>query len=153
MARQCYKLNLNGQEVKLRLTLAGQKALQQRDPDTNILAIIMGTVDDLWDMEALLTEALNWEGNTNNIHTGAELYDELVDAGYSGTEDFMKIVLNIAKNAGIINQDNRDKLERVTAKMFQANMDAMFSGMEGEEGSENPPQETPATEDLQLKTL
>ena len=84
MARQCYKLNLNGEEYKLRLTMAGQKALLELHPDQNALAIIMGAVDDLSDMEALLTEALNWEGNNNKIHSGAELYDELVDAGYCG---------------------------------------------------------------------
>lgn len=130
MARQCYKLNLNGEEYKLRLTMAGQKALVERFPGENILGIIMGASDDLDSMEALLTEALNWEGNNNKIHSGADLYDELVDAGYCGTEDFMKICLNIAKNAGIINQDNRDKLERVVGKALASQMDLLLNQLE-----------------------
>lgn len=130
MARQCYKLNLNGEEYKLRLTMAGQKALVERFPGENILGIIMGASDDLDSMEALLTEALNWEGNNNKIHSGAALYDELVDAGYCGTEDFMKICLNIAKNAGIINQDNRDKLERVIGTALTSQMDLLLNQLE-----------------------
>lgn len=163
MARQCYKLNLNGEEYKLRLTMAGQKALLERSPDQNILAIIMGAADDLGDMEALLTEALNWEGNNNKIHSGSDLYDELVDAGYSGTEDFMKVALNIAKNAGIINQDSRDRLERVVGKAIATQMDMLLAQLEGnfdaepetEEGSEDPlEQENQEEKDpLELKTL
>lgn len=160
MARQCYKLNLNGEEYKLRLTMAGQKALLERRPDQNILAIVMGAADDLEDMEALLTEALNWEGNKNRIHSGADLYDELVDAGYGGTEDFMKVALNIAKNAGIINQDSRDRLERVVGKAIATQMDMLLAQLEGnldaepegEEGSEDPlaPE---GKNPLELKTL
>lgn len=160
MARQCYKLSLNGEEYKLRLTMAGQKALLERDPEQkNILAIIMGAADDLDDMEALLTEALNWEGNSNKIHSGAELYDELVDAGYCGTEDFMKVALNIAKNAGIITQDSRDRLERVVGKAIAAQMDMLLSQLEGEgiaaaEGEESPEDPTQAEADpLKLETL
>lgn len=160
MARQCYKLNLNGEEYKLRLTMAGQKALLELHPAQNALAIIMGAVDDLSDMEALLTEALNWEGNNNKIHSGAELYDELVDAGYCGTEDFMKIALNIAKNAGLLTQDDRDRLERITGTAVRSQMEMLFNELEGinapapegEEGSENPTQ-MQETEILELKTL
>lgn len=148
MARQCYKLNLNGEEYKLRLTMAGQKALMERNPDQNILGIILGAVDDLEDMEALLTEALNWEGNSNKIHSGAELYDELVDAGYCGTEDFMKVALNIAKNAGLLTQDDRDRLERVTGKAVRSQMDRLMDQLEGTlgaepEGLENPLEKNP----------
>lgn len=153
MARQCYKMNLNGVDYKLRLTLTGQKALVQRDPESNILAIIMGAAEDIDTMEALLTEALNWEGNTNKIHSGAEFYDELVDAGYAGTEDFMKVSLNIAKNAGIINQDNRDKLERVTSRMFQKSIDMMLEGMEGAVEPENPTMEAQENHEMEPKVL
>ena len=158
MARQCYELNLNGEKYKLRLTLRGQKNLLEKRPGQYILAVIMSAADDLEDMEDLLTEALNWEGNSNKIHTGEELYDELVDAGYCGSEDFMKVALNIAKNAGIITQDNRDRLERVVGKAIAAEMDMILSQLEGKqitesEGEENPTEpETPA-EEKNLETL
>ena len=157
MARQCYKLTLNGEEYKLRLTMAGQKALMERRKGENVLAIIMGAVDDLEDMEALLTEALNWEGNNNKIHSGADLYDELVDAGYSGSEDFLKVCLNIAKNAGLLTQDDRDRLERIVGTTVRRQMDVLLSHLEEEEIEqevETDPLDTPQNpEDLDLRTL
>lgn len=171
MARKSYELTLNGEKFKLRLTMAGQKALMERFPGQNVLAIIMGASDDLDYMEALLSEALNWEGNPNTIHSGAELYDALVDAGHAGTKDFMVVALNIAKNAGIINQDARDRLERVTGKAIDAEMDMLLNQLEGqidvamgivtgkeaegEEGSENPSSSVNQAEvdQLNLQTL
>ena len=157
MARQCYKLTLNGEEYKLRLTMAGQKALMERREGQSALAIIMGAVDDLEDMEALLTEALNWEGNNNKIHSGAELYDELVDAGYSGSEDFLKVCLNIAKNAGLLTQDDRDRLERIVGTTVRRQMDMLMSHLEEEEieqEGDSDPLDTPQNlEDLDLQTL
>lgn len=162
MAKQCYKLNLNGEEYKLRLTMAGQKALLERFPDRNIIGIIMSAPDDLEAMDALLTQALNFEGNSNKIHTGEELYDELVDAGYCGSEDFMKVCLNIAKNAGLMTQDDRDRLERITGKMIRQEMDVIMNQLEsgelpeavqeGEDGTENP-LETQNPEELEMKVL
>lgn len=163
MGRQCYKLNLNGEEYKLRLTMAGQKVLLERNPGQNILAILMSAVDDLKIMEDLLTEALNWEGNSNSIHTGAELYDNLVDAGFCGSIDFTKVVLNIAKNAGLLTQNDRDRLERVVGKAISQEMDTLISMLEGDlggipaagqeelEGEENT--EDPLEGDLDLPTL
>ena len=159
MARQCYKLNLNGEEYKLRLTMAGQKTLLERFPGENIIGIIMGAPDDLERMSALLTEALNWEGNSNKIHTGEELYDELVDAGYAGSADFMKVCLNIAKNAGLLTQDDRDRLEHITGKMIRQEMDMLLNQLEDgelpeavQEGKENPLAEQ-RPKALDLKTL
>ena len=143
MARNCYVLRLGSNEYKLRLTLKGQKNLRQKNPDTPIIAAIMGAVDDPEDMDALLTEALNWDGNRNSIHSGEELYDEMVDNGYSGSESFMQVVLGIAKNAGLLTEDERAKVERVTRKLISSSMDAFgeeLEEQEGEESPENPPQ-------------
>ena len=82
MARRCYKLNLNGVDYKLRLTLAGQKAIRERDPETPILAALMSALDDPDEMAFILSTALNWDGNENKITSGEALYDEMVDAGY-----------------------------------------------------------------------
>lgn len=171
MARKSYELNLNGEKYKLRLTMAGQKALLGRFHGQNILAIIMGAADDLEYLEELLYQALNWEGNPNTVHSGSELYDAMVDAGYAGTKDFMAVTLSIAKNAGIITQDARDRLERVTGKAIDAEMDMLLNQLEGqidaamgitpgeevegEEGSGNPsdPVEPGDAEPLNMQTL
>ena len=142
MARNCYQLRLGDEVYKLRLTLKGQKHLKEHNPDVPVIAAIMGSVDDPEDMDRLLTEALSWEGNSNKIHTGEELYDEMVDHGYSGSEDFMAVVLGIAKNAGLITEDDRAKMERVTRKMIRQGLDALTEDEpleeEGEESPENP---------------
>ena len=152
MARRSYELKLGDEVYKLRLTLAGQKSLLQKNPDTPIMAIIMGAVDDPVDMDNLLTEALNWEGNENTVHSGAELYDRMVDAGYSGSKAFMKVVLDIAHNAGLLTDDEQHKVGRGVSRQ----LDEMFESLAGDsnksakemlEGDEDPENPTPRTLD------
>lgn len=148
MGRRSYKLNLNGVDYKLRITLASQKNYREHSPETPVLAAMMAALDDPLEMEFLLTQALNWDGNENKIHSGADLYDEIVDAGYAGNEDFLKIILGIAHNAGLISEEERKKVERSTLKLLREGIDSMFDGAElqqdaegeeGEESPENPP--------------
>lgn len=152
MARRSYELRLGDEIFKLRLTLAGQKSLMQKNPDTPIMAIVMSAVDDPVDMENLLTEALNWEGNENTVHSGADLYDRMVDAGYSGSKAFMKVVLDIAHNAGLLTEDEQNKVGRGVSRQ----LDTMFDALAGEpapsvtevlEGDESPENPTPMTLD------
>lgn len=138
MARQCYKLNLNGVDYKLRLTLAGQKALKERDPETPILAVLLGALDDPEDMDFVLSTALNWDGNENKIRSGEALYDEMVDAGYRGNEKFLEVVLGIAHNAGLLSDDERNKVRRATLRMLREGMDNIDSDADDEEGEESP---------------
>lgn len=143
MARSCVKITLGDNEYKLRLTLRGQKKLKERNPEISVIAAIMSAVDEPEDMEVLLTQALSWEGNRNKIHDGAALYDELVDHGYSGSEDFLGLCMDIAKNAGLVTEDEKSKLDRAIKKQLARNMDAMEVAMlgdeEGEERPDNPP--------------
>lgn len=138
MARTCYALTLGDHTYKLRLTLKGQKALRVRDPESPILAAIIGSVEDPDAMEALLTEALNWKGNDNKLHDGSDLYDEMVDNGFAGYEDFLGVVLNIAENAGLLTEQDRINVERSTSKMLRAVMEHFSDDEEGEESPENP---------------
>lgn len=158
MGKQCVKLELGDVTVKLRLTLRGQKELRKLNPDPgmSVLGIIMGSVDEPEDMGNLLTQALNWDGNKNEITDGYELYDLLVDNGYRGSEAFLKLALEIADNAGLITYDERKKMERaLTAQLRKvmdgiegafgeepalATLDDMPDDEEGKEGSENPQQ-------------
>ena len=152
MARRSYELRLGNETFKLRLTLAGQKALLDKNPDTPILAIIMSAVDDPFDMENLLTEALNWEGNENTVTTGADLYDKMVDAGYCGAKKFMEVVLGIAHNAGLLEDSERNKVARAITHQVDSNFNALLgdtppamdlSGSEeGDESSDRPTPET-----------
>lgn len=148
MGRKSYIVKAGGEDFKLRLTLAGQKNLQAKNPDVPIMALVMGAVDDPADMEELLTEALSWEGNDNPTCSGAELYDRMVDDGKCGTNAFMELVLNIAHNAGLINNDEREKVQRAVERRMTRSFDQLcedddhfedLSGdEEGGEGSDNP---------------
>lgn len=152
MARTCYKLKVGKEEFKLRLTLAGQKNLMQKNPEIPVLATIMSAADDPMDMENLLTEALNWEGNENSIHDGAELYDLMVDNGYRGAKKFAEVALGIAHNAGLLAEDERQKVARaVNSQLSRAfdgllgddeTPDNLLDDEEGGEGSDNPPMRT-----------
>lgn len=148
MGKQCVILNLGDQTVKLRLTLRGQKALREKYPNDSVLSTIMDAVDDPEAMDLVLTQALNFDGNGNKIKSGEALYDLLVDNGYEGQENFLNLMMDIAKNAGLVTQDDRDKLGRVINKQIRNAMDRLLSAMdapetldgdeEGEEGPENP---------------
>lgn len=148
MARKSYIVKAGGKEFKLRLTLTGQKNLQAKDPDVPIMALVMGAVDDPGDMEALLTEALSWDGNENPTCNGAELYDLMVDDDVCGTNAFMELVLNIAHNAGLINDAERRKVQCAVERRIKQSFDRLcenedpFEDLsedeEGGEGSDNP---------------
>ena len=135
MARRCYKLKVGKEEFKLRLTLAGQKSLMEKNPDIPVIATIMSAADDPVDMEALLTEALNWDGNDNSVHDGAELYDLMVDNGYCGAKRFAEVALGIAHNAGLLSEDERKKVERVVNRQ----LDQAFDSLAGEDLDEDLP--------------
>ena len=148
MGRRSYIVKAGDKEFKLRLTLAGQKNLQAKNPDVPIMALVMGAVDDPGDMEALLTEALSWDGNENPTCNGAELYDLMVDDGKCGTTVFMELVLNIAHNAGLINDAERKKVQRAVERRMAQSFEQLcedddpFEDLsedeEGGEGSDNP---------------
>ena len=148
MARKCYALKLGGEVYKLRLTLAGQKQLLEKNPDMPILATVMSAADDPADMEALLTAALNWEGNENTIRDGAELYDRMVDDGYCGAKRFMDVALNIAHNAGLIDDGERRKVSAGVIRQLDRAFDELAGendtafDEEGAEGSEGPTMRT-----------
>lgn len=148
MARQCVKLEIGGNTVKLRLTLRGQKAIREKYPEDSVLSTIMDAVDDPDAMDLVLTQALTFDGNDNKIHSGEKLYDLLVDDGYEGQEDFLGLMMDIAKNAGLVTQDDRDKLGRVISKQIRKGMEQLESALddpetldgdeEGDESPENP---------------
>lgn len=115
-----------------------------KDKSPSMMGIIMDAIDDPVAMSDLLTEALNWEGNPNKMRSGEALYDEMVENGYSGTEDFLEVVLGIAHNAGLLSEDDRVRVERSTKRMLRdgmAGFDVPEEEEEGEESPENPQEE------------
>lgn len=107
--------NGNVSSVKLRLTLHGQKNLMDKYKD-NVMSIVLDAVNDLDKMADVLTESLNYKYNENAVKDGEELYDLLVDSGYTGQNDFCRLMFGIAQNSGLITPENADKMVRMLGK-------------------------------------
>lgn len=109
-----------------------------KDPNPSMMGIIMEAIDDPAAMSDLLTEALTWDGNPNKLRSGEDLYDEMVENGFSGTEDFLDVVLGIAHNAGLLSEDDCRRIERSTKRMLRKGMESLGMGEEDEEGEDSP---------------
>jgi hypothetical protein len=131
MAKRCYPLRLDGQTVQLRLTVAGQRMLRERYQE-DVLQTVLSAAGDGERMAALLEAALNWAGNHNEIQDGEELYDLLVDNGWSGQVDFGGLAFDIAAQSGLISKEQAEQLKNSIA---QAVEDA-FQGLEQPEKEE-----------------
>lgn len=126
-------------DVQLRLTLGGQKALKAKYPGENTLDIIMDAVTDAEAMAAVLQESLHFAGNENpKSLTGEELYDTLVDEGYSGQLDFATLAMDIAKGAGLLEDKQKTKLLAKLKRSVDGIFDALDKSEDAPEDAENP---------------
>lgn len=126
-------------EVQLRLTLGGQKALKAKYPGKDTLDIIMAAATDAEAMAAVLQESLHFAGNENpKSLTGEELYDTLVDEGYSGQLDFATLAMDIAKGAGLLEDKQKTKLLAILKRSVDGIFDALDKPEDAPEDAENP---------------
>ena len=126
-------------EVQLRLTLGGQKALKAKYPGKDTLDIIMTAATDAEAMAAVLQESLHFAGNENpKSLTGEELYDTLVDEGYSGQMDFATLAMDIARGAGLLEDKQKTKLLAILKRSVDGIFDAMDNAEDAPEEAENP---------------
>jgi len=118
MTRTAYEIKLNdGTTVSLRLTLGGQINLKKRHKVENALAVFFTAMDDPEVCADLLTEALNYTGNTNTIQDGAELYDLLVDSGYADSDDFVPLLTSIACISGLLSEARKEALDKLANRL------------------------------------
>ena len=126
-------------DVQLRLTLGGQKALKAKYPGKDTLDIIMSATTDAEAMAAVLQESLHFVGNENpKSLTGEELYDTLVDEGYSGQMDFATLAMDIARGAGLLEDKQKTKLLASLKRSVDGIFDAMDNAEDAPEEAENP---------------
>lgn len=126
-------------DVQLRLTLGGQKALKAKYPGKDTLDIIMAAATDAEAMAAVLQESLHFAGNENpKSLTGEELYDTLVDEGYSGQMDFATLAMDIARGAGLLEDKQKTKLLAILKRSVDGIFDAMDNAEDAPEEAENP---------------
>ena len=99
------RINIDGeeQEINLRLTLGAQEKLEKKY-NQNAMATLYDAIDKASVLAAVMTEALNFKGNTNPVKDGAVLYDLLVDNGYAGVEAFAELSMGIAHASGLVSE-------------------------------------------------
>lgn len=126
-------------DVQLRLTLGGQKALKAKYAGKDTLDIIMTAATDAEAMAAVLQESLHFAGNENpKSLTGEELYDTLVDEGYSGQMDFATLAMDIARGAGLLEDKQKTKLLAILKRSVDGIFDAMDKPEDAPEEAGNP---------------
>lgn len=119
-----YELKLNGKKCKLRLTAGMQKALL-KEKEKSFFEILFECMTDSLNCIDVFDKALDFKGNENEIQSGEELYDEMVNAGFEGTERFFDVVLSVAQTSGIINEDQRKKIKRASESINKGMYDKM----------------------------
>lgn len=119
------------EKVHLRLTCGGQRKLKEMfDDDT--MGVLMGAINEIDKTVAVLETALNYKNNDNNITDGEELYDLLVDNGYCGSEEFAKLITDIAVCSGIIKKAQANSIVKSVEKTYATMFDSLDDIVENE---------------------
>ena len=116
--KRAYTLHLDGEMLRLRLTVAGQRSLRERFGE-DTLQIVLESAADAEKMAALLEAALNWSGSENSLRSGEALYDRLVDEGWSGQEQFGGLAFDIAAASGLISEEQARQLKESMAQAVE----------------------------------
>lgn len=141
MSKRHFKLMLDGERYCLRLTAAGQRELKERFHE-EVLQTVFEAASDSEKMSALLEAALNWKGNENPIRDGGELYDRLVDEGWSGQVRFGGLAFDIAAASGLLDEKHAEKLK----KSVEEAVNGVFDQLEEAADDEGEEKTRPAVE-------
>ena len=98
-----FSLRAGEAEYRLRLTMAGQRALREKWGE-DILTFLLSAAADGDRLCDLLGEALRWPGNENALQDGAALYDALVDEGWQGQDAFAGLAFDLGRASGLLTE-------------------------------------------------
>ncbi len=118
MTRKCYELSAGGETLRLRLTMAGQKALREQWGE-DILSFFLTAAGEPERLCSLLTQALNWPESGNTVTDGGALYDTLVDEGWQGQTRFAALVFQLGAVSGIVTAQQAGQLTQAVEQTFQ----------------------------------
>lgn len=125
MTRKCYELSAGGNTLRLRLTMAGQKALREQWGE-DILSFLLTAASEPERLCSLLTQALNWPENGNTVTDGGALYDALVDEGWQGQTRFAALVFQVGAVSGILSPEQARQLTQAVEQTFQQAFDQLM---------------------------
>jgi hypothetical protein len=103
------------------------------------LQIILESAADAEKMAALLEAALNWSGSENTIRSGEELYDRLVDEGWSGQAQFGGLAFDIAAASGLVSPEQARQLKQSVAQAVEEAFQMLEE--DGEDGNDPFPED------------
>lgn len=109
MNRKAITKSVNGITCNLRLTIKGQLNLKKKYHE-NAVVTIFNAIDDLDRQIDVITEALNYAGNENEIKSGEEFLDAFIDDEHCGQEEIAEVLASIAKVSGLINDKQYDAI-------------------------------------------
>lgn len=112
-------------EYRLRLTMAGQKALRDKWGE-DILTLLLSAAGEGEKLCDLLTQALSWPGNENEIRDGEALYDRLVDEDWRGQGAFAGLAFDLGEASGLLTRDQVRELKQSVERAFEE----AFAGLE-----------------------
>ena len=112
-------------EYRLRLTMAGQRALREKWGE-DILTFLLSSAGEGEKLCDLLTQALNWPGSGNDITDGEALYDLLVDQGWRGQGAFAGLAFDLGGASGLLTREQVRELKASVERAFEE----AFAGLE-----------------------
>lgn len=118
MTRKCCELSAGGETFRLRLTMAGQKALREQWEE-DILSFLLTAAGEPERLCSLLTQALNWPDSGNAVTDGGALYDALVDEGWQGQTRFAALVFQLGTVSGVLTPEQARQLTQAVEQTFQ----------------------------------
>lgn len=118
MTKRYYPLVLGEEEYRLRLTMAGQKALKEQWGE-DILPFFFSAATDGEKLCALLGQCLTWSDSGNPITDGAALYDRMVDEGWQGQECFAGLIFELAQVSGLLDAQQAQTLNAAVRKAYR----------------------------------
>lgn len=126
-------LNLGDKTVTLRLTTRAIRnyANKHGAKGSNPLVAVLSAVDDLDAKIDLFTAALTYSGNDNPIKTGEDLLDLMADNDM-GRKEVNRTIVDLAVDAGLMDDDQRSDLSAALDKNDDKFMDIVIGVMTGE---------------------
>lgn len=119
MRKSYLPLQAGGAEYRLRLTMAGQRALREKWGE-DILTFLLSAAAEGDKLCDLLTQALGWPGNENPTADGAALYDLLVDEGWRGQAAFAALAFDLGEASGLLTGEQAAELKRTVERAYTA---------------------------------
>ena len=124
MTKRYYSLRLGDTEYRLRLTMAGQRALKERWGE-DILSFLFSAAIDAEKCCDLLGQCLSWPDSGNPVTDGEALYDLLVDEGWQGQETFAALVFALGAESGLLRQEQARQLTDTVKNVYRQAFEAL----------------------------